>query len=116
MSLFGNLWKRFRNRQSSAARRKAPALRRRRQLFAEPLESRRLLAIVWNLTKTEVPDPNVGGEVIAGQDIQYTIRLQNDGDSPATSVVLTDNLPASTVLHSTVNFPGQDSEGGTIIE
>src|SRR4051812_34402513 len=100
MSLFGNLWKRFRNRQSSAARRKAPALRRRRQLFAEPLESRRLLAIVWNLTKSENPDPdtNPGAQVIAGQTVQYTIHLENKDTVAATNVVLTDMLPASTVL------------------
>ena len=73
MSLFGKFWNRFRNLRSRKAR---AADVRRRRLFAEPLEARQLLAITWNLQKTEVPDPNQSDEYgITATQAQRTPRL-----------------------------------------
>jgi uncharacterized repeat protein (TIGR01451 family) len=41
------------------------------------------------LTKTDSPDP-----VAAGNNLTYTIRVQNPGTLPATEVQVTDNLPS----------------------
>jgi uncharacterized repeat protein (TIGR01451 family) len=41
------------------------------------------------LTKSDSPDP-----VVAGNNLTYTIRVENPGGLPATNVVVTDNLPS----------------------
>jgi uncharacterized repeat protein (TIGR01451 family) len=41
------------------------------------------------LTKSDSPDP-----VVAGNNLTYTIRVENPGTLPATNVVVTDNLPS----------------------
>lgn len=40
------------------------------------------------LTKSDSPDP-----VVAGNNLTYTIRVENPGANPATNVVVTDTLP-----------------------
>ena len=47
------------------------------------------------VTKTDTPDP-----VLAGNNITYTINVTNNGPSDATSVSLTDAIPASTTFVS----------------
>jgi uncharacterized repeat protein (TIGR01451 family) len=47
------------------------------------------------VTKTGPADP-----VISGQDIQYTIIVKNQGNLPASGVVLKDNTPANTTFAS----------------
>ena len=48
-----------------------------------------------SVTKTASPDP-----VTTGDDLTYTITVTNNGPDPATSVVVTDNLPAETTFVS----------------
>jgi len=47
------------------------------------------------ITKTDSPDP-----VIAGNDLTYTVTVTNNGPDTATSVIVTDNLPAETTFVS----------------
>jgi uncharacterized repeat protein (TIGR01451 family) len=47
------------------------------------------------ITKTDSPDP-----VIAGNALTYTVTVTNDGPDTATSVTVTDNLPAETTFVS----------------
>jgi uncharacterized repeat protein (TIGR01451 family) len=55
----------------------------------EILESRIAPAVDLLLTLVDAPDP-----VIAGTNLTYTIHFQNDGDTAAANVSLTDTLPA----------------------
>jgi uncharacterized repeat protein (TIGR01451 family) len=55
----------------------------------EILESRIAPAVDLALTLGHAPDP-----VQAGANLTYTIHFQNDGDSAATNVMLSDTLPA----------------------
>src|SRR5205823_1003658 len=48
-----------------------------------------------SVTKSDSPDP-----VIAGDNLTYTVIVTNNGPYPATSVILTDNLPAETTFVS----------------
>src|SRR5215468_10529784 len=48
-----------------------------------------------SITKTASPDP-----VTTGDDVTYTVTVTNNGPDPATSVVVTDNLPAETTFVS----------------
>jgi uncharacterized repeat protein (TIGR01451 family) len=53
-----------------------------------------------SVTKTDSPDP-----VTAGNDLTYTITVNNAGPSNAATVTLTDNLPAATTFVS-LSSPG----------
>jgi uncharacterized repeat protein (TIGR01451 family) len=53
------------------------------------------LAADLSVTKTDAPDP-----VIVGSDITYTITANNAGPNAATSVTLTDAVPANTTFVS----------------
>jgi uncharacterized repeat protein (TIGR01451 family) len=55
----------------------------------EILESRIAPAVDLALTLAHAPDP-----VEAGANLTYTVHFQNDGDSAATNVMLSDTLPA----------------------
>ena len=48
-----------------------------------------------SITKTASPDP-----VTTGDDVTYTVTVTNNGPDPATSVVVTDDLPAETTFVS----------------
>jgi uncharacterized repeat protein (TIGR01451 family) len=48
-----------------------------------------------SVTKTDSPDP-----VTTGNDLIYTVTVTNNGPDPATSVIVTDNLPAETTFVS----------------
>src|SRR5205085_6642726 len=53
------------------------------------------------VTKTDSPDP-----VVAGNNITYTINVQNNGPSDAQTVTLTDAIPANTTFVSTTTPAG----------
>src|SRR5262249_21406291 len=53
------------------------------------------------LTKSDSPDP-----VIAGSNITYTVNFVNNGPGSATSVTVTDAVPANTTFVSAVVTPG----------
>ncbi len=59
------------------------------------------------VTKTDAPDP-----VSAGANLTYTISYINNGNTSATSVVLTDTVPANTSFVSATN--GGVKSGSTI--
>ena len=48
-----------------------------------------------SITKTASPDP-----VTTGDNLTYTVTVTNNGPDPATSVIVTDNLPAETTFVS----------------
>src|SRR6266508_1399099 len=48
-----------------------------------------------SVTKSDSPDP-----VTAGDNLTYTVTVMNNGPDPATSVIVTDNLPAETTFVS----------------
>ena len=48
-----------------------------------------------SVTKTDSPDP-----VTAGKNVTYTVTVNNNGPNTATSVIVTDNLPAETTFVS----------------
>ena len=50
-----------------------------------------------SISKTDNPDP-----VVAGQNLNYTIRVTNTGPSDAQNVVVTDTLPVSTTFLSAI--------------
>ena len=50
-----------------------------------------------NLTITKTDDA-VGGHVLQGQQLTYTVGVSNSGPDPAQNVTVTDPLPASTVF------------------
>ncbi len=54
-----------------------------------------------SITKGDSPDP-----VLAGQQVTYTITASNAGPSTASSVLITDTLPAGTTFVSGVNGNG----------
>ena len=54
-----------------------------------------------SITKTASPDP-----VTTGDDLTYTVTVTNNGPDPATSVVVTDNLPAETTFVSCASTGG----------
>src|SRR6185503_15226472 len=59
------------------------------------------------ITKTDSPDP-----VIVGSNVTYTITVTNHGPAAATSVVVTDNLPANVTFVSCLST-GAGVCGGT---
>lgn len=62
------------------------------------------------VTLADAPDP-----LFAGSPLTYTVTLTNNGPSPATSVVLTDNLPASVTVLSVTGTVGTTSPAtGTV--
>ena len=62
------------------------------------------------LVKTDTPDP-----VPLGEDLTYTLSITNDGPSDATSVTVTDTLPASVEFVSATPSQGSCLQlGGTV--
>lgn len=61
---------------------------------------------------TDSPDPVT---VNGGQDITYTIFVNNDGGSPATGVVLTDTLPAGVNFVSVSTSQGSCSQSNRVV-
>ena len=62
------------------------------------------------VTKSDAPDP-----VLVGSAVTYTIIVSNGGPDPATSVMLTDTLPASTTLGPVTTTQGTCTPGaGTV--
>ena len=59
-----------------------------------------------SITKTDSPDP-----VTTGDDLTYTVTVTNNGPDPATSVVVTDNLPAETIFVSCSSTGGGVCDG-----
>ena len=57
-----------------------------------------------SITKTDSPDP-----VVQGNNLTYTIRVNNTGSGDATNVLVTDTLPAS----SDLDFGSATSTAGT---
>jgi uncharacterized repeat protein (TIGR01451 family) len=53
------------------------------------------------VTKTDSPDP-----VVVGNNVTYTVTVANNGPSPATTVVLTDNLPGTATFVSATPSQG----------
>ncbi|HEY6167873.1 MAG TPA: SBBP repeat-containing protein [Verrucomicrobiae bacterium] len=62
------------------------------------------------LTKSAAPDP-----VLVGSDLTYTIGVRNKGPWPATSVMLTDPLPAAVTLVSVTNTLGSCTTNGGVV-
>ena len=63
-----------------------------------------------SLTKADSPDP-----VLVGQQLTYTLTVQNAGPQTATGVQLTDNLPAGVTFDSATPSQGSCSEAsGTV--
>jgi uncharacterized repeat protein (TIGR01451 family) len=54
-----------------------------------------------SVTKTDSPDP-----VTTGNELTYTVTVTNNGPDPATSVTVTDNLPAETTFVSCFSTGG----------
>lgn len=61
---------------------------------------------------TDSPDPVT---INSGQDITYTIFVNNDGGSPATGVVLTDTLPAGVNFISVSSTQGSCSQSDRVV-
>jgi uncharacterized repeat protein (TIGR01451 family) len=62
------------------------------------------------ITKTDSPDP-----VRVGQNLTYTIGVENQGPSPATGVTVTDKLPKRVDLASAVGTSGPcPAQGGKV--
>ncbi len=87
----------------------------RAAVYAEAMESRYLLAADLAVGVTNAPNP-----VLAGNQLTYTITLNNTGDAAASNVNVSDALPAGTTFVSasstsgafTLNTPAVGS-GGT---
>jgi uncharacterized repeat protein (TIGR01451 family) len=62
-----------------------------------------------SVTKTDSPDP-----VIAGSQLTYTITTTNGGPNAALGVVMTDALPAGTVLVTAIPTQGTCSGSSTV--
>ncbi len=62
------------------------------------------------VTKTDSPDP-----VALGQDLTFTLTATNLGPSPASSVVITDALPASFSYQSVTASQGSCSEAASTV-
>ncbi len=104
MSLFGklgNFWKRFSTRRTNDRA-------RRRRLFMEPLEGRRLMAVDLFVQKSG------DGFVQAGNLVTYNITVTNNGTDDASNVVLSDLLPANTNFNA-FNGDSQDASGNNLI-
>ena len=63
-----------------------------------------------SLTKSDSPDP-----VAAGQELTYTLTVQNAGPRSATNVQLTDTLPAATSFVSATPSQGTCSESSGVV-
>ena len=59
-----------------------------------------------SITKTDSPDP-----VAVGNNLTYTVTVTNNGPDTATSVTVTDNLPAETTFVSCFSTGGGDCGG-----
>lgn len=63
-----------------------------------------------SITKTDLPDP-----VTAGEQLAYTLVVTNNGPSPASGVVITDDLPEGVVFVDATATQGTASHaGGTV--
>ena len=60
-----------------------------------------------SLTKADSPDP-----VLAGEQLTYTLTVDNAGPRSATAVQLTDTLPATVTFVSATPVAGQLLRGG----
>lgn len=84
-------------------------------LRLEPLEDRLAPAADLAITKVGQPEP-----VLRGNAIEYTIVVENIGDSPALGVALTDVVPLDTTFVSFTAPPGwisdtpQPGDSGTV--
>ena len=63
-----------------------------------------------SLTKTASPNPGV-----TMSNLTYRLTVTNNGPSPATSVVVTDNLPAGLTFSSATPTQGSCSSGSSVI-
>src|SRR5947199_10557759 len=70
----------------------------------EALEERRLLAADLAVAKFDAPDP-----VFAGNNLNYTVVVSNNGDVPARTAAFTDARPAGVSLHSAPQATGPPS-------
>lgn len=72
-----------------------------------------LLPTHLEVTKAGAPDPQnpdaPAGQVVAGENILYTIQVDNHGPSLAPGVVLTDNLPAEVTFNTATITQGSGS-------
>jgi len=64
-----------------------------------------------DLSSSKLGSPN---PVIAGQDVTYTVTVNNAGPSSATNVVVTDELPAGTTFKVAGSSSGCSASGQTV--
>lgn len=64
-----------------------------------------------DLAVTKVDD----GDALVGQNVTYTITITNNGPAPATNVVMTDTLDASTSFVSATNGAAETAPGSGIV-
>lgn len=62
------------------------------------------------ITKSDSPDP-----VVAGNQLNYTLNVTNNGPSEATGVSVTDTLPAGVTFNSVNPSQGSASETGGVV-
>jgi uncharacterized repeat protein (TIGR01451 family) len=66
------------------------------------------------LTKTASPGAVTAGSLLAGDEIAYTINILNSGPSVANGVVLSDVVPANTIVTSQPSFTSTGSPAITM--